>query len=115
MPVQDIDDTVLTRGSNPSNPVTKVEGECSCVYSDRILCVTSSIEGSKLVLKHIMALTVKRFHHSKRNKKGFVCEIILPAFFVCLAMVFTLILPALVEEPPLEISPWIYPTKVTAD
>ena len=28
MPVQDIDDTVLTRGSNPSNPVTKVEGEC---------------------------------------------------------------------------------------
>ena len=79
----------------------------------RILCITSSIEGSKLVLKHIMALTVKRFHHSKRNKKGFVCEIILPAFFVCLAMVFTLILPALVEEPPLEISPWIYPTKVT--
>ena len=28
VPVQDIDDTVLTRGSNPSNPVTKVEGEC---------------------------------------------------------------------------------------
>ena len=31
--------------------------------------------------------------------------------FVCLAMIFTLILPALVEEPELEISPWIYPTK----
>ena len=28
VPVQDIDDTVLTKGSNPSNPVTKVEGEC---------------------------------------------------------------------------------------
>ena len=84
--------------------------------------------------KHMMALTVKRFHHSRRNKKGFICEvsinilycsitsmsywkiyskILLPAFFVCLAMIFTLILPALVEEPPLEISPWIYPTRVS--
>ena len=81
--------------------------------------------------KHMMALTVKRFHHSRRNKKGFICEvspsliiywvsvkllsqILLPAFFVCLAMIFTLILPALVEEPPLEISPWIYPTRVSS-
>ena len=30
-------------------------------------------------------------------------------------MIFTLILPALVEEPPLEISPWIYPTRVSFD
>ena len=30
---------------------------------------------SQLFLKHVMALTVKRFHHSKRNKKGFVCEV----------------------------------------
>ena len=28
VPVQDIDDTVLTRSSNPNNPVAKVEGEC---------------------------------------------------------------------------------------
>lgn len=40
-------------------------------------------------------------------------QIVLPAFFVSLAMIFTLILPALVEEPELEISPWIYPTKVS--
>jgi len=31
--------------------------------------------------------------------------------FVCLAMIFTLILPALVEEPELEITPWMYPGK----
>ena len=46
-----------------------------------------------------------------RNKMYF--QIVLPAFFVSLAMIFTLILPALVEEPELEISPWIYPTKVS--
>ena len=58
------------------------------------------------------ALEIKRFHHSKRNKKGILCEIIMPAAFVCLAMCMTLILPGLEEEPPLEMSPWIYPTKV---
>ena len=58
------------------------------------------------------ALEIKRFHHSKRNKKGILCEIIMPAAFVCLAMCMTLILPGLEEEPALEMSPWIYPTKV---
>ncbi|XP_023327394.1 ATP-binding cassette sub-family A member 2 [Eurytemora carolleeae] len=67
--------------------------------------------GKPLVLKHIMALEIKRFHHSKRNKKGFMCEILLPAAFVCLAMGFTMILPPLVEEPEMEMSPWLYPGK----
>jgi len=92
VPNHDIDDKVLTIKSNPHNH-------------------PAQINDSKLFPRHMMALTVKRFHHSKRNKKGFICEIVLPAFFVCLAMVFTLILPALEEEPPLEITPWIYPTK----
>ena len=66
-------------------------------------------------MKHVAALEIKRFHHSKRNKKGIMCEIIMPAAFVCLAMCMTLILPGLEEEPDLEISPWIYPTKVPHD
>ena len=63
-----------------------------------------------LFLKHLFALEVKRFHYAKRNKKGFFCEILLPACFVCLAMLLTLILPALEMEKALEISPWNYPT-----
>ena len=63
-----------------------------------------------LFLKHLFALEVKRFHYARRNKKGFFCEILLPACFVCLAMLLTLILPALEMEKPLEISPWNYPT-----
>ncbi|XP_037086261.1 ATP-binding cassette sub-family A member 7-like [Pollicipes pollicipes] len=58
--------------------------------------------------RHICALHVKRFHHCRRNVKGLFCEIILPAFFVCLSMLFTLILPPLEEEPALELSPWTY-------
>jgi len=88
----DLDGKILTRQSNPNNPFEKASGR-------------------NLVMNHIFALEIKRFHHSKRNKKGFICEIILPAVFVCLAMIFTLILPALVEEPELEITPWMYPGK----
>ncbi|XP_043218216.1 ATP-binding cassette sub-family A member 7-like [Amphibalanus amphitrite] len=58
--------------------------------------------------RHVCALHVKRFNHCRRNVKGLFCEIILPAFFVCLSMLFTLILPPLEEEPPLELSPWVY-------
>ncbi len=36
-------------------------------------------------------------------------QIILPALFVCLAMLFTLILPPLEEQKPLELHPWMYP------
>ena len=28
-----------------------------------------------LFMKHLFALEVKRFHHAKRNKKGFFCEV----------------------------------------
>lgn len=43
----------------------------------------------------------------------FTCEldclqIILPAAFVCLAMLFALLIPPVSEEPPLELHPWIY-------
>ena len=76
----------------------------TCLYYESLVL--------RLVLKHVAALEIKRFHHSKRNKKGILCEIIMPAAFVCLAMCMTLILPGLEEEPPLEMSPWIYPTKV---
>merc|ERR1719209_2772919 len=65
---------VLTRSSNPGQKQPTV------------------IKGKRLILKHVAALEIKRFHHSKRNKKGILCEIIMPAAFVCLAMCMTLIL-----------------------
>ena len=104
------DEKVLTRSSNPGQkqPTVITGKRCDLfqmTYSHNILV-------SRLVLKHVAALEIKRFHHSKRNKKGILCEIIMPAAFVCLAMCMTLILPGLEEEPPLEMNPWIYPTKV---
>ncbi|XP_059473610.1 ATP-binding cassette sub-family A member 7-like isoform X2 [Neocloeon triangulifer] len=62
----------------------------------------------KLRWRQFMALQTKRFHHTRRNPKALFCEIVLPAVFVCLAFVFTMILPGLQEEPPLELHPWMY-------
>ena len=110
MPVGETDDKVLTKSSNPSHQARP----SSIVTGNRfkLLSLIPSYPSSRLILKHIAALEIKRFHHSKRNRKGLLCEIVMPALFVCLAMTMTLILPGLSEEPSLEISPWIYPTKV---
>ena len=53
----DMDDKILTKQSNPNNPFEKAKGRA-------------------LTIKHIVALQIKRFHHSKRNKKGFICEVL---------------------------------------
>ena len=52
----------------------------------------------KLTFKNLLTLKI------------FYFQILLPACFVCLAMLLTLILPALEMEKPLEMHPWNYPT-----
>ncbi|KAL8576510.1 hypothetical protein ACOMHN_003068 [Nucella lapillus] len=64
--------------------------------------------GKQLVLCQVVSLLLKRLHHVRRSKKGFISEFILPAAFVCLAMVFSLIQPPLADMPPLELHPWHY-------
>ena len=62
-----------------------------------------------MFVKHIWALTIKRFHHTKRNKKGFIFEILLPAIFVLFALLVTLLVPYPEPATPLEMHPWLYP------
>ncbi|KAL3869286.1 hypothetical protein ACJMK2_041989, partial [Sinanodonta woodiana] len=64
------------------------------------------VHGWRLVLRQMAAMIIKRFHHVRRSKKGFVCEIIMPAVFILLAMIFSMISPPLEEEPSLELHPW---------
>ncbi|KAH9491700.1 ATP-binding cassette sub- A member 1 [Bulinus truncatus] len=71
----------------------------------------AQVSGRKLVVRQMLAMFLKRFHHVRRSKKGFISEILLPAGFVCLAMVFSLLTPAFSEGPPLELQPWMYEPK----
>ncbi|MBN3310240.1 ABCA4 protein, partial [Amia calva] len=66
------------------------------------------ITGWKLIRRQFLALFIKRFHHARRSRKGLIAQVVLPAVFVCLSLIFSLIVPPFVEYPRLELQPWIY-------
>nr|XP_034356614.1 retinal-specific phospholipid-transporting ATPase ABCA4 isoform X2 [Arvicanthis niloticus] len=64
--------------------------------------------GARLILQHVQALLVKRFHHTVRSRKDFVAQIVLPATFVFLALMLSVIVPPFGEFPALTLHPWMY-------
>ncbi|XP_072524411.1 retinal-specific phospholipid-transporting ATPase ABCA4 isoform X1 [Salminus brasiliensis] len=71
------------------------------------------VKGFSLVLKQFHALLVKRFHHATRSHKDFLAQIVLPASFVLIALIFTMIVPPFGEYPSLTLSPWMYGQQFT--
>nr|XP_046241636.1 ATP-binding cassette sub-family A member 2 isoform X1 [Scatophagus argus] len=93
-------DSASLRGDaeNPSSPDPEVlEGQGSF-----------KLEGWWLKLSQFHGLIVKRFHCAKRNTKGLFSQILLPAFFVCVAMTVALSVPEIGDLPPLILSPSQY-------
>ncbi|KAJ8306341.1 hypothetical protein KUTeg_016886 [Tegillarca granosa] len=66
------------------------------------------VEGKSLIFKQFIALLIKRFHHFRKSRKGFLCEIVMPALFILLAMFFSETNPPFTDPPPLELHPWHY-------
>ncbi|RXN15649.1 retinal-specific ATP-binding cassette transporter-like protein [Labeo rohita] len=71
------------------------------------------VKGIFLVLKQFFALLIKRFHHTTRSGKDFLAQIVLPASFVFISLMFTLIVPPFGEYPSLTLSPWMYGRQFT--
>ncbi|XP_059192402.1 ATP-binding cassette sub-family A member 2 [Centropristis striata] len=93
-------DSASLRGEaeNPSSPETfALEGQGSF-----------KLEGWWLKLSQFHGLIIKRFHCAKRNTKGLFSQILLPAFFVCVAMTVALSVPEIGDLPPLMLSPSQY-------
>ena len=65
------------------------------------------VSGAALVGRQFWALFVKRFHYVRRSKKAFLSQIVLPAIFICLAMIFSKINPPMADLPPMELHPWL--------
>ncbi|XP_075472553.1 retinal-specific phospholipid-transporting ATPase ABCA4 isoform X2 [Ascaphus truei] len=82
--------------NEPPGP-TKADGRAS-----------RQIKGTELLQQQFKALIIKRFHHATRSRKDFLAQIVLPASFVLLALVFTLIVPPFGEYSSLTLHPWIY-------
>ncbi|XP_064626259.1 phospholipid-transporting ATPase ABCA1-like isoform X3 [Lineus longissimus] len=87
-----------------SMPISE-PGDCNGAGSYKVA------PGFSMLCRELKALFIKRFHHVRRSKKGFVAEIILPAAFVLLAMIFALITPPLTPDPPMEVHPWLMTPK----
>ncbi|XP_010285758.1 PREDICTED: retinal-specific ATP-binding cassette transporter, partial [Phaethon lepturus] len=70
-------------------------------------------KGFQLVHQQIKALLIKRFHHASRSHKDFLTQIVLPASFVLLSLILTVIIPPFGEYPALTLHPWIYGQQFT--
>ncbi|XP_043431546.1 retinal-specific phospholipid-transporting ATPase ABCA4 isoform X3 [Prionailurus bengalensis] len=69
--------------------------------------------GAQLIIQHMQALLVKRFHHTARSHKDFLAQIVLPATFVFLALMLSIIVPPFGEYPALILHPWMYGQQYT--
>uniref|UniRef100_A0A668ATY9 P-type phospholipid transporter n=1 Tax=Myripristis murdjan TaxID=586833 RepID=A0A668ATY9_9TELE len=105
----------LTEDDN--NDTNDSEGDPESRETDWLNCVdgkgSSQVKGWSLKRQQFIALMWKRFLYARRSRKGFFAQIVLPAVFVCIALVFSLIVPPFGKYPSLELQPWMYEEQVT--
>lgn len=77
---------------------------------DKILTSGERLDGVGLLLKKIMAILIKRFHHTRRNWKGLIAQVILPIVFVTTAMGLGTLRNSSNDYPEIQISPSLYGT-----
>ncbi|KAM9254507.1 phospholipid-transporting ATPase ABCA7 [Cariama cristata] len=71
------------------------------------------VRGWALTRQQLRALFTKRMLHARRSTRGFFAQIVLPAIFVCIALLFSLIVPPFGKYPPLRLQPWMYGQQFT--
>ncbi|XP_041800799.1 phospholipid-transporting ATPase ABCA1b isoform X2 [Chelmon rostratus] len=105
----------LTEDDN--NDCNESDGDPDCRETDWLNCTDGKgsyqVSGWSLKRQQFVALMWKRFLYARRSRKGFFAQIVLPAVFVCIALVFSLIVPPFGKYPSLELQPWIYEDQVT--
>uniref|UniRef100_A0AAQ5Z2L2 ABC transporter domain-containing protein n=1 Tax=Amphiprion ocellaris TaxID=80972 RepID=A0AAQ5Z2L2_AMPOC len=105
-----ISDTTLEE-VNSYTPTHKNTGSnISSNYIDRLFKLTgaSTVRGMALAWQQVSAMLIKRFHHSRRDWKGLISQILLPVLFVLFSMGLGSIRNDLRHYPELELSPALY-------
>ncbi|TNN77398.1 ATP-binding cassette sub-family A member 12 [Liparis tanakae] len=78
-------------------------------FSDNInLTGSSMVHGMALAWQQMAAILIKRFHHSRRDRKGLLSQILLPVVFMVFAMSLASMNSTLHHYPELELSPALY-------
>ncbi|XP_076977505.1 phospholipid-transporting ATPase ABCA7 [Tamandua tetradactyla] len=73
----------------------------------------SQVQGWALTHQQLRALLLKRFLLAHRSRRGLFAQIVLPALFVGLALLFSLIVPPFGHYPALQLSPAMYGAQVS--
>uniref|UniRef100_A0A8C3AW17 ATP binding cassette subfamily A member 12 n=1 Tax=Cyclopterus lumpus TaxID=8103 RepID=A0A8C3AW17_CYCLU len=91
-------------GSFPSDSSGSISS-----FSDTInLTGSSMVRGMALAWQQMAAILIKRFHHSRRDRKGLIAQILLPVLFMVFAMSLGSMNSTLHHYPELELSPALY-------
>ncbi|KAL8183841.1 UNVERIFIED_CONTAM: hypothetical protein K2H54_054465 [Gekko kuhli] len=101
-------------------PGCPLENDEMSVNSDSLTerddqALVKSKKQNGLLLRKAAALFVKRFHHTRRNVKGFIAQVILPVLFVTAAMGLGTLRTEVAEYPALHLSPSLYGDAGQAD
>ncbi|XP_051871428.1 ATP-binding cassette sub-family A member 13-like [Pristis pectinata] len=72
------------------------------------LAEDTRVTGIRLSFKQMAALIIKRFHHTRRDWKGAIANLLLPVLFVILAMALFSVKPISSGYPSLRMSPDMY-------
>ncbi|XP_048339496.1 glucosylceramide transporter ABCA12 [Sphaerodactylus townsendi] len=104
----------------PEVPGCSLENDEMSMNSDSFTerddqALVKSKKPNNLLLRKAAALFVKRFHHTRRNVKGFVAQVILPVLFVTAAMGLGTLRTEVAEYPALHLSPSLYGSSGQAD
>ena len=103
--LQDPDNVSLQGGRRPGGAAGSLEGGEGPLLSNpsraeaeaetllRVGQGSRKLEGWWLKVRQFHGLLVKRFHCARRNSKALSSQILLPAFFVCVAMTVALSVP----------------------
>lgn len=102
-----ISETVSDTGSISSFP-SDISGSISS-FGDKIKLTGSTVlSGMALAWQQMTAMLIKRFHHSRRDRKGLISQLLLPVLFMVFAMGLGSIKSDLQHYPELELSPTLY-------
>ncbi|XP_053179119.1 phospholipid-transporting ATPase ABCA1 [Scomber japonicus] len=71
------------------------------------------LTGWWLTWQQLRALFIKRWLYARRSRRGFFAQIVLPAVFVLIALLFSLIVPPFGKYPSLQLQPWMYGEQYT--
>ncbi|XP_035265465.1 uncharacterized protein abca12 [Anguilla anguilla] len=100
--VDSVVDLSVSRETLPEEPTGSSAGD------KEILTGSSTVRGLALVGQQVAAMLMKRVHHSRRDWKGLLAQVLLPVLFVIAAMGLGSIRSNLQNFPKTELSPALY-------